>query len=260
MINSKILSGLTSITFRHLSMTEIINLTVQADLNGIEWGGDIHVPHGDTRIASEVYKMTNDAGLNVIAYGSYYTIGYSAENGLDFKSVLDSAVALHAPVIRVWVGKVASAEVDENYRNKIIEETISIAKLAGERNIEIAFESHINTLTDTGESSVDLLKKINQKNVKTYWQPDPSFSDDENLEKLSLIFPWLKNIHVFHWTKENFIRLSLIDGKEKWTKYFNKISTLEKDTYAIIEFVKDDSIEQFIADAKTLKNLINENK
>jgi sugar phosphate isomerase/epimerase len=256
MMNCKIKSGLTSITFRQLCPNEIIDLTLQENLDGIEWGGDLHAPHGNIKIADEVYKMTADAGLDVIAYGSYFVLGFSAENGLDFKSVLDSAVALHAPVIRVWVGKIASAEADENYRTKIIEETKTIAKLAAEKNIEIAFESHINTLTDTGESTVDLLEKINMENVKTYWQPDPSWSIEENLRKLSLIFPWLRNIHVFHWTDENFIRLPLNDGKDKWIKYFNKIAALDFDTYAIIEFVKDDSIEQFHTDAKTLKKLL----
>ncbi|RLD12301.1 MAG: sugar phosphate isomerase/epimerase [Chlamydiae bacterium] len=256
MINNKILSGLTSITFRGLNPKKIVGLAVKAGLDGIEWGGDIHVPHGDVKTAAEVYKITIDAGLNIIAYGSYYTLGYSAENGLDFKSVLDSATALNAPAIRVWAGKIGSSEANEDYRNKIIEETKSIAKLAVEENIEIAFESHINTLTDTGESSVDLLKKINMENVKTYWQPDPSYSDDENLRKLDLIFPWVKNIHVFQWTKENFIRLPLIEGKEKWGKYFDKISTMENDVYAIMEFVKNDSPEQFLNDAEILKKMI----
>jgi len=260
MINRKIKTGLTSITFRQLCPKEIIELTFHAKLNGIEWGGDIHVPHGNTKIADEVYRMTVDAGLDVIAYGSYYVLGFSSENGLDFKSVLDSAGALHAPVIRVWAGKIGSDEADESYRTKIIEETKTIAELAAPKNIEIAFESHINTLTDTGESSVDLLEKINMKNVKTYWQPDPSWSVEKNLKKLSHIFTWLKNIHVFHWTTENFIRLPLSDGNEKWKKYFEKISELNNIPYAAIEFVKDDSVEQFNVDAKTLKNLINEIK
>ncbi|MCK5851742.1 sugar phosphate isomerase/epimerase [bacterium] len=256
MIKNKIKSGLTSITFRQFCPKEIIYLTLQAKLDGIEWGGDIHAPHGDIKKAEDVYKMTVGAGLDIITYGSYFTLGFSANNGLDFKSVLDSAVALHAPVIRVWAGKIGSAEADEKYQNKIIEETVSIAKLAAKENIEIAFESHINTLTDTGESSVDLLEKINMPNVKSYWQPDPSWSVERNLEKIDLIFPWLRNIHVFHWTKENFIRLPLNDGKEKWSKYFDKISALNKNTYASIEFVKDDSVEQFLDDAKILNNLI----
>jgi hypothetical protein len=40
-------TGLVSITFRQLSPPAIIDLVRQAGLEGIEWGGDVHVPHGD---------------------------------------------------------------------------------------------------------------------------------------------------------------------------------------------------------------------
>ena len=42
-------SGLVSITFRELNPLEIIRLVSKAGLDGIEWGGDVHVPHGDIK-------------------------------------------------------------------------------------------------------------------------------------------------------------------------------------------------------------------
>jgi len=252
-------TGLTSVTFRGLCPKEIVNLSVRAGLDGIEWGGDIHVPHGNLKKACEIYNITADSGLEILAYGSYFFLGKSTNNGLDFKKNLDTAIALQAPVIRVWPGKIASADADENYRNKIIEETKSIAALASDANIEIAFESHLNSLTDTGQSSVNLLEKINCKNVKTYWQPIPHFSDADNSEKLNLILPYLKNVHVFHWKNDGLTRLPLADGKKQWQNYFNKILTAKKSVYAILEFVKNDSTEQFLTDAKMLKSLIRRN-
>ena len=257
MMNSKILSGLTSITFRELSPEKIIDLTVQAGLDGIEWGGDIHVPHGDIKTAREINKMTVDAGLDIIAYGSYFRLGNISSKSPDFQAVLDSAVALQASVIRVWAGDKGSAESDTAYWEKVIDETKNVAKIAAEANIEIAFESHLNSLTDTGESSVKLLKAVNCENVKTYWQPLPELSDEDNLEDIDLILPWLRNVHVFQWLPEDYTRCPLSDGKEKWAKYFNKISNMKKDVYAIFEFVKDDSPEQFLTDAETLKRIIN---
>ena len=38
--------GLVSVTFRKLSPEEIVQLVVSSGLKGIEWGGDIHLPHG----------------------------------------------------------------------------------------------------------------------------------------------------------------------------------------------------------------------
>ena len=65
-------AGLVSITFRQLSAEKIVGLVSAAGLQGIEWGGDIHVPHGDVKRAEEVKRMTLDSGLEVSAYGSYY--------------------------------------------------------------------------------------------------------------------------------------------------------------------------------------------
>lgn len=36
--------GLTSISFRGKTCTEVIGLAKKAGLDGIEWGGDVHVP------------------------------------------------------------------------------------------------------------------------------------------------------------------------------------------------------------------------
>ena len=67
--------GLVSASFRALAPGEIVDLVAQAGLAGIEWGGDVHVPHGDVACAREVYRRTVDAGLTVCSYGSYYRAG-----------------------------------------------------------------------------------------------------------------------------------------------------------------------------------------
>lgn len=39
--------GLVSISFRNRTAEEIIEAVKNAGLNAIEWGGDVHVPHGN---------------------------------------------------------------------------------------------------------------------------------------------------------------------------------------------------------------------
>jgi 3-dehydroshikimate dehydratase len=39
--------GLVSVTFRKLTPVEVAGLVKKGGLKSIEWGGDIHVPHGD---------------------------------------------------------------------------------------------------------------------------------------------------------------------------------------------------------------------
>ena len=90
-----LIPGLVSITFRQLSPQEIIALVAETQLKVIEWGGDIHVPHGDTKQAATVARWTNEAGLAVAAYGSYYRL--ATPNQPPFARIVETAVAIGAP-------------------------------------------------------------------------------------------------------------------------------------------------------------------
>lgn len=123
-------TGLLSVTFRQLSPLEIIQLVAQAGLQAIEWGGDIHVPHGDVKRAKEVKNWTESAGITIASYGSYYRVGCTNKEGLTFEQVLESASALHAPAIRVWAGDQGSALADDAWWDKVITDAARIADLA----------------------------------------------------------------------------------------------------------------------------------
>ena len=70
-VRKMIKAGICSITFRRKNPDEIVRLAEQAGLDAIEWGGDVHVPAGDTAVARRVGQITLDAGLSVSSYGSY---------------------------------------------------------------------------------------------------------------------------------------------------------------------------------------------
>lgn len=239
--------GLVSITFRKLSVEEITVLAAEAGLKGIEWGGDVHVPHGDVETARRVRQLTLDAGLEVAAYGSYYR----CSDHVPFSDVLNSAAALGAPVIRVWAGTKGSHEVLAEERAAVVENARRIADLAAEAGIKIAFEYHGDTLTDTPASAAELLKEIDHDNVYSYWQPLPTLSVEERLAGLELVKPRLANLHVFSWT-DKAERLPLAEGEALWKQYFALIDDLAHERYAMIEFVQDDDPHQLLQDAKTL--------
>lgn len=243
--------GLVSVTFRQLSPREVTALVSKAGLASIEWGGDIHVPHGDVKRAGEVRYMTHEAGLTVAAYGSYYRVG-PEEKGA-FEAVLDTAVALGAPTIRVWAGVQGSAQADDAYWGRVVDDTRRIANLATPAGITITYEFHANTLTDTHDSARKLLETVGHPNVKAYWQPPRYSSLDDNLAGLEAVFPWLHNIHVFNWHITTGERLPLADGADVWSHYLEKVTTTGRRHFALLEFVKDDDPENFLQDAATLK-------
>lgn len=246
-------SGLVSITFRQLSPQEIVALVAQSGLDAIEWGGDVHVPHGDVAQARLVRRMTEDAGLAIAAYGSYYRVGHGEP--VPFDAVVESTVALGAPTIRVWAGKQGSAAADAAYWERVVADSRAIADLAQQAGIAVAYEYHGNTLTDTDASALRLLQTVAHDNVKTYWQPPGGAPVDENLEGLSTILPWLTNVHVFSWRDSDGQReRMLLDTKtDEWTRYLAKVATTNRDHIAMIEFVRDDEPGNFLKDAQTLK-------
>ncbi len=244
-------SGLVSVTFRKLKAKEIVDLVAKAGLAGIEWGGDIHVPHGDKARAREAAKMTKDAGLKVAAYGSYYYAG--TEGSPSFEAVLDSALELGAPLIRIWAGKKSPAEAGAADRKKVVDDSIRIADVAAKRKVALAFEFHNNTLTETTESAVQLLKEIGSANVRSYWQPRSKDPLDAKLLSLDTVLPWLAHVHCYQWDAATNVRQPLDQGESEWKQYLARIRKAAGDRYVMIEFVKDDSPEAFLRDAATLR-------
>lgn len=244
-------SGLVSITFRSLSPAEVVELVRTAGLEAIEWGGDVHVPPGAVQRAREVQRLTQAAGLSVSAYGSYYRL--LADEAHSFAAVLDSAVALGAPTIRVWAGNQPSSAVDAAERMRIVEQSRQIADMAAGQGITIAYEFHSNTLTDTLDSALDLLRAVNHPNLRTFWQPPNGMPPAESRAGLDAVAQWVSNIHCFHWWPTSKDRHPLAEGAANWALYLDKIAALPGDRFVSIEFVKDDAPAQFLEDAATLR-------
>ena len=68
-------TGLVSVSFRPLSPAEVIAAAKSAGLDRIEWGGDIHAPHGDREQAKAVAALQKKEGVCCCSYGSYFRLG-----------------------------------------------------------------------------------------------------------------------------------------------------------------------------------------
>src|SRR4051812_44609031 len=137
--------GLVTVSFRPLSPREIVDLARECGLTALEWGGDVHVPPGAVARAKEVAAMTADAGLQTVCYGSYVRLG--EDDPSTFQPVIDAAVALGAPAIRVWAGRKSPKDADAGYRRSVTDATLAFADLAAAASLLIAYEHHVDTLT-----------------------------------------------------------------------------------------------------------------
>ncbi|MCQ2479100.1 MAG: sugar phosphate isomerase/epimerase [Clostridia bacterium] len=248
--------GLVSVSFRQLSCEEIISLVKQSELDAIEWGGDIHVPHGDFEKAKYVASLMKNANLETSAYGSYYRVGtYGKDYKEEFQKVLHTAVLLGAPVIRIWAGTEGSDTISSEKRAEITAECVEIADMAKKEGVSVAFECHRYTLTDDYNSSLKLMEEMNRDNLKMFWQPNEGKSFEYNLEALKALLPYIKNVHVFNWPQPK-VRLPLKDGEKEWKEYFKILHSDTKEHFCSLEFMPDDSPKSLITEAQAMKNFI----
>ena len=242
-------SGLVSATFKSLSVENVLKIARNAGLQAIEWSENHHIPCGDEAFASTVGKLTADAGLEIAGYGSYYRLG----QGMDILPSLRTAKAIGAKQVRIWAGTKASAEVLPEERKALVKELGQVCAMAGDMGMVLNLEWHKNTLTDTNESGFSLLGEVNSPYLRTLWQPTQALSPEQREAGLKMILPFLSYFHVYYWDATG--RRPLEEGKAQWEKYFS-LPDENRDTYALLEFVKDDSEVQFYKDADVLKEML----
>jgi hypothetical protein len=247
-------AGLTSVTFRKLSPMEIISLASESSLEGIEWGGDVHVPPGDSETAQRIGTLTREAGLEISSYGSYYRLGVSSKEEGD--RVLTSAVELKASIVRVWAGNLGSADASPEIRSAIIEDALSLAERAESRGLKIACEWHGGTVTDTLESAMQLLKAVDHPAFGTYWQPRNGQPVESRLSDLKEIAPYLMGLHVFQWGAKG-EREPLSAAEDLWPPCLHQVAEAASiRLFAHLEFVANDAPLQMREDAATLQGWI----
>lgn len=252
-----LIPGLVSVTFRKKTANEIISLCKKVGFKGVEWGENAHVFPGDTKSSSELASICAGEGLQIAAYGSYYRLGQN----MDFLPTLDSAEALGAPLIRIWAGNIPSSEVDEKLFDELAEEASKISDLAAVRGIKVAMEWHKNSLTDTNESACKFLTRVNNSNLYCLWQPTQALGIPERCAGLSFLakpdaVPFgvrLLNLHAYYWDAQG--RRPLKEGINDWNQYLSCLSENKGERFILLEFVKDDSEEQFFEDATVLKEI-----
>lgn len=246
--------GLCSVTFRRFPAEKVTELAAENGLDCIEWGGDIHVPHGDTIRAAQVGGAARKSGLSCNSYGSYFRCdGFET-----FKPVSAAAKALGASVIRIWAGEKDSEKFTDEEFERLAETVSACADYAGKYGQKIAFEYHYGTYCDRPEAVGKLLDAVHKKNAGTYWQPAywlGDVSDSERIEKnlaaIELLKERLINIHVYNW--RGFERFPLSAAADEWALYLRR---LPSHCDLLLEFVKDDEVRRFEEDVKILKNLV----
>ncbi len=240
------MNGLVSVSFRNHTIEEIVTATKNANLSCIEWGGDIHVPHGDVKKAKVAFKASRDANIFCSSYGSYFRLGIST----DLNDVLKSSDALETNVIRVWAfNKNRQKTTDEEYKN-LVKKTREVCQIA--RDKTLCLECHSDTITEDYLSSLAFLNDVSCENLKMFWQPNQHKSYEYNLSSAKALAPYVKNVHVFAWEGEK--KFPLNYHENRWREYIKALNSTQNEKNFLLEFMHDDKIETLNQTAKELNS------
>ena len=244
-------TGLVSVTFRSQDRRGVVDLARDAGLSEIEWGGDIHVPHGDIRAAEDAKSLCRNAGIVCGSYGSYYKLPVTGEG---FDDVLNTAAALGASSIRIWAGTRGSRDTDAAARNAMTDVLRRNADAAAARGMELSFEYHGGTLTDNADSAIRLLCDCGRENVRLHWQPNQFEDVDYNLRALRRVAEYVDIIHVFAWEGDKWFPLA--KHEDAWRRYFDVLFELGKPRSALLEFLPCECRDDLLRDADTLNGWV----
>lgn len=246
--------GLCSVTFRDLCYSAILDLCEQTGIEAIEWSADSHAFPGEYKLAREIRAACRDKNIRVASLGSYHCVNGKGTEG--FYALVKTAQVLGAPNIRVWAGErgFSSDEIDSAQCRRIVDDFQEITKIAGDAAISVSVEYHRKTLADNPLSVISLIHEVGADNLFSYWQRLPAIDLQAAITELQMLGDRLANIHVFNWDEAGG-RHPLKDAKDFWRPLLTVAQSLQLRMpvpSAMIEFVKDDNPEQFVADAREL--------
>jgi len=248
--------GLCSVTFRKMSVDKVIQIAADNGLDGVEWGGDVHVPPElDRASIRQIAGKCAATGLETPSYGSYFNV-YEHEHAA-FVPVLEAAAALGSGVIRVWAGWIEAAELNGEQLAKIVSTTRAIADMAAAKGIKVAFEFHNNTPTHGGDYALKLLNAIAHPNVWSYWQVLPFDSYEKSLDNLLKVMPRLTLVHMQNPCGMDDLG-PLADRENDWRGYIGTLRKAGWQGFMFFEFNLDNSPAQLGKDTAFIRRMLDE--
>lgn len=243
--------GLVSISFRSLSVEEIIEAVKKAGLSCIEWGSDVHAPCEDIEKLNKIAELQAQAGISCCSYGSYFRLGvHKTEELLPY---IKAAKILGTDIIRLWCGNKGSKEYSKEELEALYEDCRAAAKLAEEHQVTLCMECHNHTLTDWKEPALALMKAVDSPAFRMYWQPNQFREEEENLAYASLLAEYTEHIHVFNWAASE--RFPLKEAIGQWKRYLERFSG---ERTLLLEFMPDDRVESMQCETNALRQIVGE--
>lgn len=237
--------GLCSVSFRKNTPEEILQAMKEAQLSVIEWGSDVHCPPENV---DKIAVLQTKYGIKCCSYGTYFRLGVTPI--CELEEYIKAAKVLGTTVLRLWCGNKNSEDYTEIEKTALFAACKMAAEIAETEDVTLCMECHNNTYTNAKDSALELMRAVESKHFRMYWQPNQFKSKEENILYAKQISPYTENIHVFNWKGNE--KYPLADAKDIWKSY---LSCFDDNKNFLLEFMPDDKIETLQSEADALKEI-----
>lgn len=242
-------AGFVSVSFRGHSVEEIAKEAVKAGLKYIEWGSDVHAPCNDIAALERIVALQKQFGLICCSYGTYFRLGVTALEELP--DYIRAAKILGTNILRLWAGGKSPWLWTDSEKADFFELCRKAANIARDADVLLCLECHRNTFTETKEAAMELMQAVNSPHFAMYWQPNPSYTVEENLAYARHLKDYTTHLHAFH--QNDTEKFPLAQGAEHWHAYLKEFSGDHK---VLLEFMPDNRIETLQREAVSLWQII----
>lgn len=243
--------GLVSVSFRPLPPEVVVRAAKNAGLTCIEWGSDVHAPCDDTERLQRIVSLQKEYGISCCAYGTYFRLGVDPVEKLS--QYIRAARLLGTAILRLWCGDRAPEKYTPEERDALFAQCRQAAALAQAQSVTLCMECHMATYTETKEGALALMRAVDSRAFRMYWQPNQFRTIEENLAYAKLLKPYIHHVHVFQWKGR--ARFALATGVQEWKQY---LQILAPQHGLLLEFMPHDDAAELPGEAETLFMLTGE--
>jgi len=251
--------GLCSIAFREWAVEDVLRTAGEIGFDGVEiWGKEKHM--GELYDADRVKRLrdaASRAGVAIDVFGSYIQPLMADFDGAS-RNALDIADALGSNVIRVWAAEGRPGSLSGEDYARAVSKMASFCKLAAERGITPAIESHDNYIVETSAAMLRFIEDVAMDNLKVNWQASWREDTDDPYESLAALMPYIVNVHAQNYDRQERKRRFLAEGMVDYRRAIEELRKAGFDGYIEVEFVAGDgSVEALKKDYDFLCSLVN---
>lgn len=201
-------------------------------------------PHATPRDAEAARRAVADAGLAVLAFGSY--LGKEAPPAAgEIERTVEATLALGAPVLRVWAEPAAGG----GEAGGVAALLRRVAEAAAAGGLRVAVERHVGSLADDADRVQRLLDAVDHPALGLAWQPldglprEAATAQPDDAARLAprACHVHLKNYRVDAASGRLHLGASLAEGALDWRRILAALRAAGYEDALCLEFTRFDA-------------------